>query len=140
MRPTPTRLALIVALAATVLTGATACSGKYSAERDGKDLGQSLCDLREATSQEEARDALADVKEQLDDLAGRYTIFTAEDRADIDENLSDFAEHVAQGDDALIQQDLAVMERSADDIRESVNEVSAAAWDGFTQGLADCTQ
>jgi hypothetical protein len=140
MRPTPTRLALIVALAATVLTAATACSGKYSAERDGKDLGQSLCDLREATSQEEARDALADVKEQLDDLAGRYTIFTAEDRADIDENLSDFAEHVAQGDDALIQQDLAVMERSADVLRESVNEVSAAAWDGFTQGLADCTQ
>ena len=87
-----------------------------------------------------ASDALADVKEQLDDLAGKYTVFTAEDRNDIDENVADFAEHVAQGNDALIQQDLAVMERSADHIRDDVNEVSAAAWDGFRQGLAECTQ
>ena len=140
MLRTPKRLALTLVVAVTVLAAATACSGKYSAERDGKDLGQALCDLRESTSGEEASDALADVKEQLDDLAGKYTVFTAEDRNDIDENVADFAEHVAQGNDALIQQDLAVMERSADHIRDDVNEVSAAAWDGFRQGLADCTQ
>ena len=128
---------LTVALA---VAGATACSGKYTAERDGKDLGQALCDLRESTNQEEAAAALQDVTDQLDDLAGRYTIFTAEDRADIDENLADFVEHVAQGNEALVQQDLAVIERSADNIRDDVNDVSAAAWDGFTQGLADCTQ
>lgn len=140
MRPTPKRLALTILLAVTALAAATACSGKYASERDGKDLGQAMCDLREATNQEEASDALSDVEEQLDDLARRYTIFTAEDRNDIDENLADFAEHVAQGNDALIQQDLAVMERSADHIRDDVNAVSAAAWDGFRQGLADCTQ
>ena len=126
-------------LAAVALLAA-GCSQKYDAERDGKDLGEAVCDLHDANTQEEVDAAAAEVKDQLDELSSNYTIVTAEDRADIDENLTDFVEHVLQGNEVLIQQDLSVLERSADNIKDDVNDVSQAAWDGFLQGLGDCTQ
>jgi hypothetical protein len=119
---------------------AAGCSQKYDAERDGKDLGQAVCDLRDASTQEEIDAAVEEVQSQLDEMSSNYTIVTAEDRADIDENLTDFAEHVSQGNDVLIQQDLSVLERSVDNIKDDVNDVSEAAWDGFLQGLSECTQ
>jgi hypothetical protein len=131
---------VIAVAVTTVALFAAGCSQKYDAERDGKDLGQAVCDLRDASTQEEIDAALAEVNSQLDDMSSRYTIATAEDRADIDENLTDFVEHVSQGNDVLIQQDLAVLERSADNIKDDVNDVSEAAWDGFLQGLSECTQ
>ena len=130
--------AAVVALAAVTLIAG--CGQKYSAERDGKKLGEAICDLREADSPEDAQAALDDVNEQLDDLEGRYAYYTSEDRADIQNNLADLHEHVIQGQPNLAQQDLAVLERSADNIAEDVNETSSAAWDGLLQGLADCTQ
>ena len=65
-----------------------------------------------------------DVNEQLDDLANKYVFYTAEDRADVQNNLADLAEHVIQGQPNLAQQDLAVLERSVDNIREDVNETA----------------
>lgn len=132
---------LIIAVAAIASIALVAgCSQKYSAERDGKKLGEAVCDLRDATSQEEADDALDEINEQLDDLSTKYAVFTAEDRADVQNNLADLAEHTIQGNEVLAQQDLAVLERSADNIAEDSNEVRSAAWEGLLQGLADCTQ
>lgn len=128
----------VVAIASIALVAG--CSQKYSAERDGKKLGEAVCDLRDATSQEEADDALDEINEQLDDLSTKYAVFTAEDRADVQNNLADLAEHTIQGNEVLAQQDLAVLERSADNIAEDSNEVRSAAWEGLLQGLADCTQ
>jgi hypothetical protein len=125
---------------AAVALLAAGCSQKYDAERDGKDLGEAVCDLRDATTREEVDAAAAEVNDQLDELSSNYTVVTAEDRADIDENVTDFVEHVMQGNELLIQQDLSVLERSADNIKDDVNDVSQAAWDGFLQGLSDCTQ
>src|SRR5262245_28150269 len=93
MTKTTTAIAAIAVAAIAITSG---CSQKYSAERDGKKLGEAICDLREADSQEDAQDALADVKEQLDDLGDKYALYTAEDRADIDNNLADLAEHAIQ--------------------------------------------
>ena len=128
-----------VIVVAALLFG-SACSQKYSAERDGKNLGQAICDLREADDADDAQEAIADVNEQLDDLGNKFAMYTAEDRADIDNNLADLAEHQAQGQPNLMQQDLAVLERSASNIRDDVNETSKAAWEGVLQGLSDCTQ
>jgi hypothetical protein len=128
-----------VIIVAALLCG-SACTQKYSAERDGKNLGQAICDLREADSPEDAQEAIADVNEQLDDLGNKFAMYTAEDRADIDNNLADLAEHQVQGQPNLMQQDLAVLERSASNIRDDVNETSQAAWEGVLQGLSDCTQ
>jgi hypothetical protein len=129
-----------IAAATAALLFAAGCSQKYSAERDGKNLGQAICDLRDAETQEDAQEALADVNEQLDDLGNKFALYTAEDRADIENNLADLAEHRVQGQPNLMYQDLSVLERSADNIREDANETARAAWDGVLQGLSECTQ
>jgi len=116
------------------------CSQKYSAERDGKQLGEAMCDLRDAENADDAQRALDDINEQFDDLSNKYALYTGEDRADVQNNLADLFEHVIQGQGNLAQQDLAVLERSADNIRDDINETSRAAWDGVLQGLSECTQ
>ena len=131
---------LLAAVTLGALLLATGCSQKYSAESDGKNLGQAICDLREAENQDEAAAALEDVNEQIDDLGSKYALYTAEDRADINNNLADLAEHAIQGQPNLAQQDLAVLERSAKNIAEDVNETARAAWEGLLQGLSECTQ
>ena len=137
-RSTRTALATVALVAVAVVLGG--CSQKYSAERDGKKLGEAICDVRDADTPEEAQAALDDVNEQLDDLGNKYAMYTAEDRADIQNNLADYLEHVVHGQPNLALQDLTVLERSADNIREDVNETSQAAWEGLLQGLSDCTQ
>lgn len=134
----PRPLVATFVIGAVVLT--TSCSQKYAAERDGKKLGEAICDLQDAENQEAATEAVEDIDAQLDDLGNKYALYTAEDRADINNNLADLAEHRIQSQPNLIQQDLAVLERSANNIAEDVNETSRAAWDGLLQGLADCTQ
>jgi len=131
---------LLAAVTLGALLLATGCSQKYSAESDGKNLGQAICDLREAENQDEAAAALEDVNEQIDDLGSKYALYTAEDRADINNNLADLAEHAIQGQPNLAQQDLAVLERSAKNIAEDVNETARAAWEGLLEGLSECTQ
>lgn len=138
---TMTRTRLIAAtLAIGAVLAAAGCSQKYSAERDGKKLGEAICDLRDADSADAAEAALADIREQLDDLGNKFAMYTAEDRADIENNLADLAEHSIQDQPTLMQQDLAVLERSIGNIRDDVNETSQAAWDGVLQGLSECTQ
>jgi hypothetical protein len=136
-----TKFKFLLALAAVSLVVlASGCSQKYTAERDGKKLGQAVCDLRDADTTEEADSALDDIDEQVDDLADKYTLFTAEDRSDVQNNLADLHEHAIQGNTVLMQQDLAVLERSVDNIADDSNEVTQAAWEGVLQGLADCTE
>jgi hypothetical protein len=130
-----TRGAAVVVLVVIALAG---CSQRYGAEQDGRKAGEAVCDLRDATTQSERDEATSDLKEQFDDLAGKYSMFTAEDRNDIDENLADLAEHRAQGNEELIQQDLKVIRRSVSHIDEDVDEIARAAWEGFFEGLSGC--
>ena len=65
-------------------------------------------------------------------------MFTAEDRADIDENLEDLREHIAQGNKELIQQDLTVIRRSLSNVDDDLDDTSQAAWDGVKQGVDNC--
>src|SRR3954454_6399724 len=112
MTPAIRRFALpLVVVAALTLT--PACAKKYAAEKDGKDAGEAACDVRTAAPGE-VDGQLKDLKSQLDDINANYAVFTAEDRSDIDEQLSDLAEHVKDGNEALIQQDVAVIQRSMD--------------------------
>jgi len=127
-----------IAIAIAVLT--TGCSQKYSAERDGKKLGQAVCDLRNADSADAATDAVDEIKDQLDDLGDKHALFTAEDRQDVQNNLADLHEHAIQGNTALMQQDLAVLQRSIRNIADDSDETSRAAWEGILEGLADCTE
>jgi hypothetical protein len=126
------------ALVLVALVAAPACARKYQAERDGKDAGEALCDVRDADTAEEADEAISDLNEALDEVSQNYATFTAEDRADIEENLIDLQEHVAQGNELLIQQDITVLRRSMDNIRDDLGDAGKAAIDGFYQGIDDC--
>ena len=125
-----------VAIAALVLLG---CGQQYAAERDGQDLGEALCDLKDASTADEAQAALADVQSEVDSLASNYAVFTAEDRADIDENFEDLREHVSQGNEELARQDLTVIRRSLANVGDDLDDTSQAAWDGVRQAVDDCT-
>ena len=131
---------LLAAVTLGALLLATGCSQKYGAESDGKNLGQAICDLRGSDNDDDVAEAVDDINEQLDDLGSKYAFYTAEDRADIDNNLADLAEHAIQDQPNLAQQDLTVLERSAKNIAEDVNETSRAAWEGLREGLSECTQ
>ena len=130
----------IIALAAAVLllVSVAGCAKKYSAERDGKKLGEAVCDLKDADTAEDAKSALDEIENQLGDMSTKYTLFTAEDRADIDENLTDLQEHINQGNEVLAQQDIAVIRRSLENVRDDIGDTGQAAIDGFFQGLDDC--
>jgi hypothetical protein len=128
----------LIAVAATALLLAVGCSQKYSAERDGKKIGQAICDLRNATTAEDAADARSDALKQLDDLGSKYAMYTAEDRRDIENNLADLAEHSIQGNSVLTQQDVAVLQRSTKHIAEDANETAEAAWEGVNEGIGTC--
>ena len=131
----------IVLLVSALVLGAvaTSCAEKYAAESDGKNLGQAVCDLRDADDEEDASEARDDIREQLGDMGSKYSLYTAEDRADVEENLDDLAEHVVQGQEELARQDVAVIQRSVTNIADDLDETSSAIWDGVLQGLTDCT-
>jgi len=135
-----TKHKIIALVAGAALLGGVGCGQRLTAERDGKKIGQGICDLRNAGSVEDAQDARNDINRQLDDLNRKFSLATVEDRRDVEKNLADLAEHSVQGNDVLKQQDLAVLERSIKNIAEDSNDVSRAAWEGVNEGLEDCTQ
>ncbi len=96
-------------------------------ERDGKDLGQALCDLKSASTGRELQSARAKVRSEIDSLASKYATFTAEDRADIEENVSDRRGHDAQGNEQLVQQDLTVIRRSLSYVAHDLDDTSQTA-------------
>ena len=136
----PRRLLLGLAAVAGLALFAAGCGQQMRAERDGRDLAESICDLRNADDVDAADAALEDINEQLDDLSRRFGVSTAEDRADVDENLADLAEHAVQGNEVLLQQDLAVLQRSAENIRDDASGVQQAAWSGFADGVRECIE
>ena len=130
-------IALVVA-AGLVAVFAAGCSQRFRAERDGRDLADAVCDLSDATSADARQSAVADINKEIDDLGKRYGSATAEDRRDIQENLTDLSEHVAQGNEVLIEQDLAVLKRSVQNVRGDTDDVQESAWNGFAEGIQEC--
>jgi hypothetical protein len=132
------RSTALLALLAIVVLASPACARKFRAERDGQDIGEAVCDVRSADTPEEAKSALKEFDSKVDDLAEHFALFTAEDRADIRENMSDLVEHASQGNEALAQQDVTVIRRSLDHIRDDVGDTGQAAIDGIYEGMDEC--
>ena len=138
MTRTGTR-ALVLGGALAALALLAGCGQDLTAERDGRQLAEAVCDLRDASDAEGAESAIAEIEQQIDDIVREYGVATGEDRADISNNLADLAEHAVQGNDVLIQQDLTVMLRSAENIRDDATEVQQSVWTGIAAGLQECT-
>ena len=62
-----------------------------------------------------------------------------EDVRDIKENLSDLAEHAANGNSALAQQDVAVIRRNVESIVRVTQSRTQRFYQGLDQGLSNCT-
>lgn len=129
--------AVAAALLATVLLVA-ACSPKYTSERDGKGLGQALCDLKESDNADERQAALDDISSELENLENEYAFYTADDREAFQSALDTFESDAEAGDVSAMQEDLASLDKGAQNIASNAGDVTKAAWDGLRQGLSDC--
>ena len=114
------------------------CGGEIRAERQGKQFGEAVCDVREAGSVDEARRQLEQAQRQMNDLQRIVGRPIEEDVADIQENLLDLVEHVVDGNDALLDQDIAVIQRNIAAVARTLSGKGEAAYDGIQEGLADC--
>ena len=112
--------------------------GEYRAERQGRQLGESICDIKQADSPEDAQRQLDQAQRDMYDLQRIVGRPIDEDVSDIQENLRDLVEHTADGNDALQEQDIAVIQRNIDAVQRTVNGKAEAAYNGFYDGLNDC--
>ena len=125
----------IAGVSALVLAG---CA-EYRVERQGKDFGEALCDVKNADNEGEVQSALQDAKKQLDDavrIAGRPI---GEDVNDVEENLNDLAKHVVDNQQNLVSQDVASIRRNVEAAVSKADGVVQRFYEGTVQGLGDCS-
>lgn len=120
-----------------VVLGLLAGCGSYRAERQGKQLGDAICDLKGASADDIQREA-DKVRREMNDLSRIVGRPVNEDVSDIAENLSDLATHVRNGNDVLAEQDLAVIERNMNAVGLTLSGKAKAAYDGIREGLGGC--
>jgi hypothetical protein len=127
-------VAVPVALGAVVVVGC----GELRAERQGVQAGRAICDVKQADSVEEAEREITQAQRQLQDLERIVGRPISEDLDDIDENFTDMLEHVRQGNEALLEQDIAAIQRNIRAVASTLTGKGEAAYDGVQEGLAEC--
>lgn len=115
-----------------------ACAGEIRAERQGRQLGEAICDVKGADDADDARRQLDQAKREMKDLQRIVGRPLEEDVEDIEENLDDLVEHVLDGNDALVEQDIAVIQRNVEAVRRTLTGKGEAAYDGIDEGLGGC--
>jgi hypothetical protein len=126
-----------VAVAVTLSLGLFGCA-EIKAERNGVDLGRAICDLEGADSAEEADEALADIRSEIEDLTRVIGRPVSEDLSDIEEQFDDLREHVPDNPE-LADQDVVLIQQNSADIADTLTGARQAAYDGIVEGLGDCT-
>jgi hypothetical protein len=126
-------LAAAVAVGGLVLSGC----GSFRAERQGKQVGDAICNLK-GSNVDDAPRAADKVQRQMNDLQRIVGRPVQEDVSDIRNNLSDLRTHVLNGNDALVQQDIAVIQRNFKAVGRTLTDKGRAAYDGVQEGLAGC--
>jgi hypothetical protein len=129
-----TTLVSVVVLAAAL----TACAG-FRVERDGRKTGDAICDLHDATSASDAQSALADAQHWLDKAKTVTGRPVGRDVRDVNENLSDLAQHAANGNSTLARQDVAVIRRNVQSIVRVTSGHTQRFFQGLDEGLSNCS-
>jgi hypothetical protein len=114
------------------------CAG-FRVERDGRKTGNAICDIKDASSKEDAQSALADAQKWIDKAAKTTGRPVDEDVRDIKENLDDLVTHVADGNSALVQQDLAAIQRNVEAVAGTTHNRAQRFYQGLDQGLSNCS-
>ena len=112
--------------------------GTYRAERQGKQAGEAICDVKGADNADDAQRQLQQAQRQMNDLSRIVGRPVNEDVRDIQENLSDLVLHVSNGRETLQKQDIAVIERNIAAAEKTLEGKGKAAYDGIREGLAGC--
>jgi len=120
-------------LAAGLLGGC----GTFRAERQGKQVGDAICNLKHSGSGDVQR-AADKVVRQVNDLQRIVGRPVQEDVRDINNNLGDLRTHVVNGNSALVQQDIAVIQRNFQAVARTLTGKGKAAYDGVQEGLGGC--
>jgi hypothetical protein len=132
------RLLLITATIAVVALAVGGCAG-FRSERQGRDVGRAICDIKKADNADEAQRALDKYNrraEKAQRIIGRPI---SEDVNDIQNNLNDLVTHVSQGNEALAKQDVAVINRNVETVSSQGPTLVRRFYQGMSEGLADCT-
>jgi len=115
----------------------TGC-GRFRVERQGKDVGEQICDLKDANSAQDAQDIAKKIQEDVADAQRITGNKIDQDVRSISEQLSDLEKHVPDGNSALAQQDISVIQRN---LGQAINSTSGHVqrfYQGVSEGLANC--
>ena len=132
-----TRKKVLGAAAVVVGLGLLAGCGTYRAERQGKQVGDAICDLKKASA-DDAERAADKVRREINDLQRIVGRPVNEDVKDIDQQITDMIEHIRQGNDLLVSQDLAAIQRNFLAVARTLTGKGQAAYDGVQEGLGGC--
>ena len=117
--------------------GGLASCGTYRAERQGKQAGDAICNVKRADAGDVER-AIERARRQINDLQRIVGRPVNEDVNDIANNLSDLVSHVRDGKNTLAQQDISAIERNVHAVARTLNGKGKAAYDGVQEGLGGC--
>jgi hypothetical protein len=120
-----------------VMGGLVGCSG-FRVEHQGNEVGEGICDLRTATSKDDITKAANKINENLNDAARIAGRPINEDLGDVQNNVADLFNHVSDGQQALTQQDIAVIQRNVQQVIKNTTGYRQRFWQGVAQGLGDC--
>jgi hypothetical protein len=122
----------------TLAVGAAGCAG-FRTERQGRDVGRAICDVKHADNADQAQRALDRLNRKLQDaqrITGRPV---SEDVHDINVNTEDLVRHVATGQKTLAQQDVAEIQRNVEAVIQTAPALVQRFYEGVNEGLGDCT-
>jgi hypothetical protein len=129
---------VIAGALATFAIAASGCTGLRT-ERHGRDVGRAICDVKRADNPDEAQRALDKLDRRLDRAARVTGRPIREDVTDITNNLNDLVRHAGDGNDALLQQDVAAIRRNVQEVIDTAPGLANLFYEGVDQGLSDCT-
>ena len=130
---------LTAGLCVVVMAGVVGGCAGFRVERDGRKTGNAICDVKNASSKEDAQKALEKAKKFTAKAVRTTGRPVSEDLRDIDENLADLVGHVADGNDALAQQDIAVIRRNVQSVERVTSGRTQRYYQGLDQGLSNCS-
>jgi hypothetical protein len=127
----------LCALVVMGLVAVAGCAG-FRTERQGRDVGRSICKIKHSSSADEVQRAGAQLDRNLQraqQIAGRPV---NEDIRDIDQNLSDLKQHAQSGQATLAQQDVASIRRNIEQFINTAPALTKRFYQGVDEGLGDC--
>jgi hypothetical protein len=132
------RKAIIIGTIGVLGVTVAGCAGLRT-ERQGRDAGRAICDMKKATSTDSFNKALNKYNKSVDKaqrITGRPV---GDDVQDIQNNINDLQKHATDGNKQLAQQDVAAIQRNVAKVASQAPDIVARYYQGMQEGLNDCT-